>query len=142
MNDLERHEPNAAPRGMSRWIPDVFGGQLMPDLEPIKVEEQREDDALVVRAEVPGLDPEKDVNIEVSDQALRIQAERREQSRDEQKGRVRSEFRYGSFTRVLPLPFGASEDDVKATYRDGILEVRIPIDQRKAEAHKIPVQRA
>lgn len=56
-------------------------------------------------------------------------------------GRQESEFHYGSFTRTLQLPAGATDDDVQATYADGILEVRVPIDTAEAEKKKIPVQR-
>lgn len=90
---------------------------------------------------MPGLDPDKDVEIDVTGQMLRIRAERRQESKTEDKGRYRSEFRYGSFSRAVPLPAGATDQDVKATYKDGILEVRVPIDHGKAEAHNIPIQR-
>jgi HSP20 family protein len=97
---------------------------------------------MVVRAEMPGIDPEKDVDITVSDHTLQLRAERREEKKTEEKGRYRSEFQYGSFLRRVELPVGATEKDVKASYKDGILEVRIPIDRKQAEAKKIPIQRA
>ena len=107
----------------------------------LRVEEFEEDDALVVRAEMPGIDPDKDVEITLSDGLLRIKAERRQETKTEDKKGYRSEFRYGSFLRTVPLPAGASEKDVSATYKDGILEVRVPIDTKQAEARKIPIQR-
>jgi hypothetical protein len=72
---------------------------------------------------------------------LRVHAERREETKTEEKGTYRSEFRYGSFTRAVSLPTGATEKDVKATYKDGIREVRVPIDHAVAESKKIPIQR-
>ena len=108
------------------------------DLTPMRVEEFEEDGTLVVRAEMPGLDPEKDVDVSVTDHVLRIRAERREEHKSEDKKSFRSEFRYGSFARTITLPAGASEDDVKATYTDGILEVRVPIDSTDAGAKRIP----
>jgi len=107
----------------------------------LRVEEFEEDDKLVVRAEMPGIDPEKDVEITVSDSTLRIKAERRQETKTEDKKGYRSEFRYGSFMRAIPLPAGASEKDVTATYTDGILEVRVPIDNKQATAKKIPISR-
>lgn len=95
----------------------------------IRVDEYRENGALVVRAELPGIDPAKDVEITVSGGMLNIQAERREETTDEKagdKGYVRRELRHGLFCRSLPLPEGVSDADVTATYRDGILEIRIP----------------
>lgn len=96
---------------------------------------------LVVRAELAGIDPDKDVEITVEGPMLRITAERREQEQSEGRDYVRKEFRYGSFTRTFPLPEGVTETDVKATYKDGILEVRVPLPQR-AEAVKVPVMAA
>lgn len=107
----------------------------------MKVEEFQEGDHLVVRAEMPGIDPDKDVEITVTDHMLHLRAERRSESKTEDKKGFRSEFRYGSFSRSIELPAGATEADVKATYTDGILEVRIPIDTTEAEARKIPVAR-
>ena len=100
----------------------------------IFVEEKVEDGELVVRAELPGIDPDKDVNIHVRDHSLSITAERREETKSEEKGRYRSEFRYGQFSRVVPLPPDADESNVTATYKDGILEVRMPVDAKQAEA--------
>ena len=109
--------------------------------EAMKVEEFREDGTLVVRAELPGIDPDKDVELTVKNGYLTIHAARREEKKEEGKEHHRSEFTYGSFTRVIPLPVGTEETDVKATYTDGILEIRIPVDPAKAEAYKVPVTR-
>jgi len=94
--------------------------------ELIRVDEYRENGSLVVRAELPGIDPDKDVEITVSDGMLRIAAERREEEMTEEKGYVRQELSYGSFTRTLLLPEGVTESDITASYKDGILEIRIP----------------
>jgi HSP20 family protein len=108
----------------------------------LKVEEFEEDDQLVVRAEMPGIDPDKDVEITMSDHTLHLRAERRSETTTEDKKGYRSEFEYGAFTRAIQLPVGASEADVKATYTDGILEVRIPIDSNEAKTKKIPIARS
>ena len=89
-----------------------------------------------------GVDPDKDVQIHVRNHMLEMSAERREETKSEDKGRYRSEFRYGSFTRTVQLPPDAGEQDVKATYKDGILEVRMPLDKKQAEVTRIEVQRA
>ena len=108
---------------------------------PMRIEERTDGDEFVVRAELPGIDPERDVEINVSDGMLQIRAERREEKSSETGGRRHSEFHYGSFSRVVSLPAGADEADVKATYHDGILEVRIPVDHGKAAATSGPVTR-
>lgn len=107
----------------------------------MKVEEYQEGDELVIRAELPGIDPEKDVELTVSDGMLRLKAERRHEEQVEDKAGYRSEFSYGSFSRTMPLAPGVGEEDVKASYRDGILEVRLPIDREEAAARKIPISR-
>ncbi len=122
-----------------RFFPALWSGTEGTD--PLRVEEFVESDHVVVRAEMPGIDPEKDVELTVSDHTLRIRAERKEETKSEEKGTYRSEFRYGSFSRTVPLPVGASEKDVKASYKDGILEVRIPVDKQEAEAKKVKIER-
>jgi len=91
-----------------------------------------------VRAELAGIDPEKDVEVTVGSGYLTIHAERSETT----QGKHRSEFRYGSFSRSLALPANADEDDVTANYRDGILTVSIALKtaEKKASAKKIEVK--
>ncbi|HEX5332544.1 MAG TPA: Hsp20/alpha crystallin family protein [Cellulomonas sp.] len=108
----------------------------------LRVEEFVEGDALVVRAELPGIDPDKDVDLAVVDGVLHITANREEKSEHKEKDSYRSEFRYGSYSRNIPLPAGYSETDVKATYRDGVLEIRVPTtEQPRAAGVKIPIAR-
>lgn len=128
------------PDWMSRW----FDESWMPEFirrESVRVEEFREGDTLVVRAELPGIDPEKDAEITVHDGVLHIRGERSEKTETAERFVYRSEIRYGSFERVVPLPAGTTEADVTAAYRDGVLEVRIPMRAGKPEARKVPVQR-
>jgi HSP20 family protein len=107
----------------------------------LKVEEFEADGKMIVRAEMPGLDPDKDVEITVSDGQLHVRAERRSETMTDDKKGYRSEFRYGMFERTLKLPAGASEKDITATYTDGILELSIPIDTSETEAKRIAVTR-
>jgi HSP20 family protein len=109
---------------------------------PMKLEEFQEDGNLVVRAELPGIDVDNDVDITVANGTLTIRAERRDETSTEDKSGYRSEFHYGAFVRSVQLPAGATEEDVKATYKDGILDVRVPMDSAQAESKKIPVTRS
>jgi len=124
-------------------MPDLFRvfDRSSASHERIRVEEEMKDDSIVIRAELPGMDPDKDVDITVSDDMLRIKAERRSETKKENQGRVRSEFRYGSYTRTLQLPKGASESDVKATYKDGILEVTVPVKRESVERQRVAIAR-
>jgi HSP20 family protein len=132
------------------WPPTVFGRRLFEwpeswkdfmEESALKVEEFEDEGELVVRVEMPGIDPDKDVEITVADHTLQLRAERRSEIKTEEKKGFHSEFRYGSFTRTVQLPAGAGESDVQASYTDGILEVRVPIDTAAAEKRKIPVTR-
>lgn len=125
-------------RRLFEW-PETWRDLLETDEATIRVEEYRDDAALVVKAELPGIDPDEDVEITVSDHVLQIKAERKQETRTEDAKGFRSEFHYGSFLRAITLPVGATEDDVTATYADGILEVRVPINEEQAAAKKIPV---
>ncbi len=100
----------------------------------MRVEEIHEDHTLLIRAELPGVDPDKDVEISVSDGVLHIEGRREESKEHKDERSYRSEFRYGTFSRDLALPKGVEGKQVKASYRDGILEVRIPWPVAKAEA--------
>ena len=110
----------------------------------IRVEEMVEGNTVVVRAELPGIDPDKDVDVTVSQGVLVIKAKREEKKEQKEQDTYRSEFRYGSFVRRIPLPDGVQESDVTASYKDGVLEVRAPMpDQAKQTASsKIPISRA
>ncbi|MEO3782302.1 Hsp20/alpha crystallin family protein [Actinocorallia sp. B10E7] len=112
---------------------------LAEQVQAIRVEDYIDDGHYVVRAELPGIDPDNDVEITVSDDdVLRIHAERRQEQREGQ----RSEFRYGSFTRSLVLPHGIEAKDVQADYDQGVLTVRMPLPQDKPEAQRITVKKA
>jgi HSP20 family protein len=107
-----------------------------PLLAPtIRVEDYLEGDRYVVRAELPGIDPAKDVKISYSGGELKLEVQRTESHKD----RVHSEFHYGSFTRLLTLPSGAKEDTIAAEYKDGILEITVQVAEPAPVAKTIPV---
>ncbi|TAM91381.1 MAG: Hsp20/alpha crystallin family protein [Jatrophihabitans sp.] len=93
----------------------------------IRLEKYVEGDTCVIRAELPGIDPDKDVEIIVSDGVLHLSGRREESTERDDPSGYRSEFRYGSFERSVRVPDWATENDVRVGYEDGILEVRIPI---------------
>lgn len=120
-----------------------FLGGSPPWPSPMRVEEFVEGQTLVIRAEIPDVDPDKDVDVSISDGALHIRAERHEKEEHKDKDRYRSEFRYGSFSRSVPLPDGVKEEDIKATYSDGVLEVRSPLPETPPPTgqRRIPITR-
>jgi HSP20 family protein len=123
----------------SGWQP--FGAVNWP-FRDIKVEEYVEGDQLVIRAELPGVDPDRDIDVSVDNGVLTISAERRESSREKFGDRgFHSEFRYGSFVRQVRLPAGTSPEVVSATYKDGVLEIRMPKPSTEAASRRIQIQR-
>ena len=118
----------------SPWTgpPPFLTGQVF------RLEEVIRDDRFVVRAELPGLDPENDIEVTVEGQILTIRAERRQQD-DEP---YRSEFRYGSLARSVRLPARVDAADVTARYGKGVLEVSVPLREVKPEGTRIPIENA
>ena len=101
---------------------------------------------LIVRADLPGLHKDN-VKVDVTDEAITIQGERRREQEEERGGVYRSERSYGSFRRVIALPEGAITDQAKASFRDGVLEITMPAppDQvtrgRRLEITDAPVKK-
>jgi HSP20 family protein len=86
---------------------------------------------LVVKADLPGLKKE-DVKIEVIDDAVTIQGERRSEHEEEREGVYRSERSYGRFYRVVPLPDGVMTEQAKASFNNGVLEITMPAPPQHA----------
>lgn len=107
-----------------------------------KEQEVVEDGTLVIRVEMPDLDPQQDIDVTISGRVLRIAVERRESTTSEDEGTTRSEYTYGAYTRTIELPEGTTEDDVKASYVDGVLEVRLPVSDEEPTSHRVPVATA
>ena len=82
-------------------------------------------EAIHLKLEVPGMEA-KDIDIHVSAETVSISGERKSETKSEDKGMTRSEFRYGSFRRVIPLPTRVQNTAVKAEYKDGILNLTLP----------------
>lgn len=104
----------------------------------IRVEEFSRNGDFVLRAELPGVDIDKDLDVTVGDGVLTIDATREQLTEEER----RTEFNYGRFHRSILLPPGVDEDAVSATYQDGILEVTVHLPAQTAERHAVPISRS
>ncbi|MFC9396909.1 Hsp20/alpha crystallin family protein [Streptomyces sp. NPDC057027] len=121
----------------NREFPGLPGWRPGSAAHSIPVEVTSAGSAYVLRAELPGMDPE-DIAITVDDDLVTVSAEHSESMEDKEH----SEFRYGSFRRTVRLPV-MIPDDVDASYQDGILTIRVPMPEEKAETRRtIPVRRA
>lgn len=86
-------------------------------------------DEVVVRAEMPNVDP-ANVDVTVTADAITIKGSVRQQEEKKDRSYYRRELRYGSYVRTLPLPAEVKGGDAKATYKDGVLEVKVPKAER------------
>ena len=138
MSTLTRREYRGLFGDMVDWLEAPWTVLRPITGHPIRVEDFVEDGRYVVRAELPGIDPEKDLEVTVSSGILTIKAERREET----NGKHHSEFHYGTFSRSVALPAGADEDHIEALYGHGILEVTVKLAAKSADesGRKIPVR--
>ena len=98
----------------------------------LRLEDEHKDGLYEIRAELPGVDPADDIEVTVRDGRLTIKAERTQTS----EAGGHSEFSYGSFVRTVPLPAGADEDEINATYDRGILTVLVPLSEEDNPTEK------
>jgi HSP20 family protein len=127
--ELERAfvEPNGREARERAWVPAI--------------EVTQRDDNFVVRAELPGITPD-DVKLEIADDAIVIDGERKVEH-EETKGSVHvTERRYGRFYRAIPLPEGAKLDEARAKYENGVLEIKVPTEEPQSKRREIPIQKA
>jgi HSP20 family protein len=132
-----RHAVPARIPDLLDWLESPWPAMLPPGLaRTFRVEDYTENGNYVIRAELPGLDPDSDVEVTAEPGTLTIHAERREETRE---GR-HSEFRYGSLTRSVPLPEGADPGNITASYDQGILKVSVPVPgQAQPPARRIAI---
>jgi HSP20 family molecular chaperone IbpA len=116
-------------------FPSFSGLRPAFDTRMMRLEDEVKDGRYEVRAEIPGVDPAKDIDITLRDGQLTIKAERSEKKEFD----GRSEFSYGSFVRTVSLPSGADEDDVKATYDKGILTVSVAVPPSSPAEKHVPI---
>lgn len=138
MSTLTRRDYRSPLGDMIDWLEAPWTVLRPVAGHPMRVEDYVSDGRYIVRAELPGVDPAKDVEVTVAKGILTISAERRE----EETGKHHSEFRYGTFSRSVTLPASADEEHVEATYDNGILEVAVPLVDKGADksGRKIPVR--
>ena len=136
MNTILRRDPRTVIPDFIDWFEEPFL-TLRPYLgQPIRIEDYTEDGHYVVRAEIAGIDPEKELEVSAGAGYLSIRAQRS----DEVEGKHRSEFRYGSFSRTIELPPRADADDVTAEYANGILTVKVAIKGEHQEVvRSVPI---
>ena len=148
--DLHRTSPFALMRRLTEEMDNYFAqlgmgrsgsgmaalgsGVLSPPVEVLEREGN-----LIVRVDLPGLTKD-DVRVEVSEDTLTIEGERRSEHETEQAGLLHCERTYGRFRRQVPLPEGANAEQATANFKDGVLEISVPAPQRQARGRQIEIQ--
>ncbi|BCI51008.1 heat-shock protein Hsp20 [Mycolicibacterium litorale] len=133
---------------LDRWVRDFFGpasaedwfgGAARPAFNPA-AEIVKDGEDAVVRVELPGVDVDKDVTVEVDNGQLVIHGERRDERSEEKDGRTLREMRYGSFRRSFRLPQHVAGDAVSASYDAGVLTVRVTGAYAGAAPQRIAIE--
>ena len=141
-------------RDMERFFGDFpgiwFPKFLKTDFEPFRMEFEksewvpqievlRNNGTFIVRADLPGLTKE-DVKVEMTDNLLRISGERKEEKEEKTEGFYRTERSYGNFYRQIPLPEGVKVENASATFRNGVLEVTMPMPKAETTTRKLEIK--
>lgn len=139
-------------REMDRIFDEVFGrfssSGRESELEPIEefgrawtpaCDIYETDKEVVVKANLPGVSKDN-VEVVVTEDAVTIKGEAKEESEVKEKNYYRKELSYGAFQRVIPLPVPVKSDEAKATFKDGILEIRAPKQEVSPKGKKINIE--
>ncbi len=147
---LVRYNPWQEMSSLERQLNRLFDDALTGDnwdnfgnLSKVPAAELTEtDEALHLKLEVPGMEA-KDLDIQVMADRVAITGERKSESKSESKGNTRTEFRYGKFSRVIPLPARVQNTNVTAEYKDGILNLNLPkSEEEKNKVVKVSLDAA
>ncbi len=140
---------DAFQREMNRLFDDFFkgfgmktAGEEMEELGTFvpRVDMAEDENAFRVTAELPGMD-EKDIDINLTREALTIKGEKKEEREEKGKGNYYMERSYGSFTRVLPVPGDIDPDHVEASFKNGVLNIVLPkVHTEKKDQKKIEIK--
>jgi HSP20 family protein len=137
-DDMDRMFESFMPGMSARSGQEVQARGGAPGMWMPRVEVLEREGNLMVRADLPGIRKE-DLQIDVTDDALVLRGERRQESEEERGGLYRSEVTYGSFHRAIPLPEGANAENAQARFENGVLEITIPMSQ-PSRARRIEIQ--
>jgi HSP20 family protein len=123
-----------SPSGSGSSSPGAGSGLWVP---PIEIAYR--DSNFVVSAELPGI-PDENVTVEIDDDAIVIQGERQIEHTETKGGMTRTERRYGEFYRAIPLPDGADPEKARAEFKNGVLQITVPVAQAKSNTRQIPIE--
>ena len=138
--DTDRMREDFFGRRGRPWWPERWFRTEELDVRAPAVDVFEEKDDIVVKAEIPGMDKEN-IQVNLTDHTLTIKGEKKKEEEVMEENYYRSERSYGSFFRTLELPRDVHADKVKATFKNGVLEVRMPkTEEAKAKEIKVKVE--
>jgi len=127
------------------WLGSSYGRDISPigefrqSLWSPQIETFEREGQLVIRADLPGLTKD-DVNVEITDYAINISGERRNEDEERREGYYRSERSYGGFFRSIPLPEGVNAEDANATFNNGVLEITMEAPQFQSRGRRLEIK--
>jgi HSP20 family protein len=142
--DFFRMNPFSMMRRMTEEMDRMFGegtsegGERGRTWAPA-IEVQERDGNYVVRADLPGIKPEE-VKVEIADDAIVLQGERKSEREEERGGVHLTERRYGRFYREIPLPEGAKTDQARARCENGVVEITVPVEEQRSQRRQIRIE--
>ena len=143
--DLFRMSPFSLMRRMSEEMDRVLGefGMNRGDAGTVvwapAIEVSQDEGKYQVRAELPGVNP-ADVKIEITDDAVILEGDRKTEVRETKGGVQLTERLYGHFYRAVPLPEGAKTEEAKARFENGVVEITVPVETPKEKRRQIPIE--
>ncbi|HUS13242.1 MAG TPA: Hsp20/alpha crystallin family protein [Pyrinomonadaceae bacterium] len=114
-------------------LADLEGSMWLPQVETFE-----RNGKLIVRADLPGLTKD-DINVDITDDAIKIRGERRQEKEENEEDYFRSERSYGTFYREIPLPAGVNGEEARASFRDGVLEITMRAPARQPSSRRIEI---
>jgi HSP20 family protein len=141
--DFFRMNPFSLMRRLTEEMDSFFGetrrGEERERIWAPAIEISQKQDSYVVRAELPGV-RQGDVKIEITDEGIVIQGERKLEQEETKGGMHLTERRYGRFYRAVPLPEGAKTEEAQAKFDNGVLEITVPLQDQESKRREIPIQ--
>ena len=137
--DMERMMDEFFDRRMRPWWPERWLSREAMEVSAAAIDLYEEKDDIVVKAELPGMEKDN-IQVNLSDHTLTIKGEKKKEEEIKEKNYYRSERAYGSFIRTVELPKDVHGDKVKASFKNGVLEVRLPkTEEAKTREIKVKV---
>lgn len=138
--DMDRMMEDFFGRRMRSWWPEGWFKADKLEVRAPAVDLYEEKDDIVIKAEIPGMDKDN-IEVNLTDHTLTIKGEKKKEEEVKEENYYRSERSYGSFVRTLELPKDVHADKVKASFKNGILEVRMPkTEEAKAKEIKVKIE--